>query len=197
MRVLSLSSRMLPHTPRGGGRRLAITLALLTAVLALPLVSACDKMPLLAPTGTVITILPASLTVPANGEVEIVATVIERGTASTGTGTGATSTPAAGTPVHNGTLVSFTTTIGRIEPREARTHNGEARAKFIGDGQSGTPKITAYSGGASTTLETLLVGSAGAERVSVSAQNLGSSGGSTQVTARVENAAGSGLGGVP
>ena len=42
--------------------------------------SACDKMPLLAPGGTVITIFPATTTVPLNGEVEIVATVIENGT---------------------------------------------------------------------------------------------------------------------
>src|SRR5215207_7801104 len=42
--------------------------------------SACDKMPLLAPGGSVITIFPASTTVPINGEVEIVATVIENGT---------------------------------------------------------------------------------------------------------------------
>ncbi|HZB26831.1 MAG TPA: hypothetical protein VE379_11890, partial [Vicinamibacterales bacterium] len=40
-------------------------------------------MPLLAPGGTVITIFPASTTVSLNGEIEIVATVIENGTTST------------------------------------------------------------------------------------------------------------------
>jgi len=62
--------------------------------------------------------LAAANTIPLNSEIEIVANVIENGVASsTPTGTpGApatsTSTAGAGTPVQNGTLVSFTTTIG-------------------------------------------------------------------------------------
>src|SRR5688572_25046065 len=123
MRVLSLASRMVSHDRRRGLGRFTTYLALLTAAAMLPLVSACDKVPLLAPAGTVITLFPTATFVPANGQIEIVATVIEQGTApappSTGTpGAGATtSTPGSGTPVHNGTLVSFTTTLGRIEPR--------------------------------------------------------------------------------
>ena len=39
-------------------------------------------MPLLAPTGTVITLFPAATTVPIDGNVEIIATVIENGVAS-------------------------------------------------------------------------------------------------------------------
>ena len=137
---------------------------------------------------------------PLNGEIDIVATVIENGvtaTAPTTPPTPATPSAGAGTPVQNGTLVSFTTTIGRIEPREARTHNGQVRVKFIANGQSGTATITAYSGGTSGKLENLLVGFAAAERILVSAQNLGPSGGSTPVTARVESAAGVGLAGIP
>src|SRR5881628_1115738 len=111
MRLLSLAPLMVTHrTP-------------LLALLALPLalVAACDKLPLLAPTGSVITLLPATTAVSLNSEVIIVATVIENGTASggtgTGTGTGTTTTTrsGAGTPVQNGTLITFTTTIGRIE----------------------------------------------------------------------------------
>ena len=66
--------------------------------------------------------------------------------------------------------MSFTTTIGRIEPREARTNNGEVRVRFFAGGQSGTATITAYSGGASGRIENLLVGSAAAERVTLSAE---------------------------
>jgi len=181
--------------------------AVLTLVAAVALVSACDRVPLLAPAGTVITIFPANTTVPLNGEIEIVATVIENGTVSTttpgngtgGTGSTTTTTKAAGTPVQNGTLVSFTATIGRIEPREARTHNGEVRVRFIADGGSGTAKITAYSGGAVGTIENLLVGSAAADHliVSVTPQTIPSSGGTATVQARVENTAGAGLVGVP
>jgi hypothetical protein len=193
--------------PSAPGRVVA-SVAVLTAVAALSLVSACDKVPLLAPSGTVITLFPANNTVPLNGSVEIIATVIENGTASTptqpgnGNGTGGTTTtssPGAGTPVQNGTLVSFTTTIGRIEPSEARTQNGQVRVKFVSNGQSGTATITAFSGGASGKIENLLVGSAAAERVLISAspQTLGPAGGVAQISARVEDTSGAGVSGVP
>jgi large repetitive protein len=175
--------------------------------------SACDKMPLLAPGGTVITIFPATTTVPLNGEVEIVATVIENGTTAAapttpGNGNGqqpgggnttTTSSTGAGTPVQNGTLVSFTTTIGRIEPREARTQNGEVRVRFLAGGQSGTATITAYSGGASGRLENLKVGTAAVERLIVTAtpQTLGPAGGTATIEARVEDTTGQALAGVP
>jgi hypothetical protein len=197
---------MVTQHRRGASGRLAAPLAVLTALATLSLASACDKVPLLAPSGTVITLFPANNTVPLNGSVEIVATVIENGTASTPTtpgngngGTTTTSSPGAGTPVQNGTLVSFTTTIGRVEPSEARTQNGQVRVKFISNGQSGTATITAFSGGASGKIENLLVGSAAAERVLISAspQTLGPAGGAAQISARVEDTSGSGLSGVP
>jgi adhesin/invasin len=189
---------MVTHTSR-------VAVAALGAIAILSFAAACDKVPLLAPTGSVINLFATSSTVPLNGEVEIVATVIENGVASTGTGTGTptttttTTTPGAGTPVQNGTLVSFTTTIGRIEPSEARTNNGQVRVKFIAGGQSGTATVTAFSGGASGKLENLKVGTAAAERVVVSAspQTLGPAGGTSTISARVEDASGFGLAGVP
>lgn len=192
---------MVPHSRLRGVRPPVFISAVLTALAILPLVSACDKVPLLAPSGSVITLFPANTTVPLNGEVEIVATVIENGTTTTtGTGTAATtSTKGAGTPVQNGTLVSFTTTMGSIQPREARTNNGEVRVKFIAAGASGTAKITAYSGGAVATLDNLLVGTAAADHlvVTVNPQTVPASGGTATVQARVENAAGAGIAGVP
>jgi hypothetical protein len=124
-------------------------LAALGLIAALSLAIACDKVPLLAPSGSVISVFAAANTVPLNGDIEIVANVIENGTTSTtptnpgtgtpGTGTtGTTSTTSAGagTPVQNGTLVSFTTTIGRIEPSEARTSNGQVRVRFFAGNQT-------------------------------------------------------------
>ena len=202
---------VLQHASRA--RRFAALTALLTAAAALSLAGACDKVPLLAPSGSVITLFPTATIIPANGATEIIATVIEQGTTATptpppptnggtngGTGTpGSTSSPGAGTPVQNGTLVTFTTTIGRLEPTEARTHNGQARVRFFGNGQSGTAVVTAFSGGASARFENLLVGSAAAERVLISAnpQTLGPAGGTAQITARVEDTAGSALVGIP
>jgi len=205
---------MLTHSRRSARLACRIVPTVLFAALV---TSSCDKVPLLAPTGTVITLFSGASTVPVDGNVEIIATVIENGvaTASSGsgtsgtgttgtgttgtTGTTTTTTAGAGTPVQNGTLVSFTTTLGRIEPTEARTTNGQVKVHFIPGGQSGTATITAYSGGASGKIENLLVGTAAAERVIVTAspQTLGASGGASVISARVENAAGLGVTGVP
>jgi hypothetical protein len=191
---------------------LASLAAALGAITILSFAFACDKVPLLAPTGSVISLFATANTVPLNSEIEIVANVIENGVTQAGsgtTGTGTTGTPGttttgttspgAGTPVQNGTLVSFTTTIGRIDPSEARTNNGQVRVKFISGGESGTATITAFSGGASGKLENLKVGSAGVERVLISAspQTLGPGGGTSTVTARVEDISGTGLAGIP
>lgn len=195
---------MVTHT-----NRRVPALAVLGAILILSCAAACDKAPLLAPSGSVINLIASANTVPLNGEIEIVATVIENGTTATtpaaGNGTGTptttttTTTPGAGTPVQNGTLVSFTATLGRIEPSEARTNNGQVRVRFISNGQSGTATITAFSGGASNKLDTIKVGSAAAERVLVSAspQTLGPAGGTATISARVEDVSGSAVAGVP
>jgi hypothetical protein len=178
---------------------------LLFALIALPFAVAvgCDKVPLLAPTGAVISLLPATTTVSLNSEITIVATVIENGQSSSTTGTGSgttssTSRAGAGTPVQNGTLVSFTTTLGRIEPSEARTHNGQVNVKLISGGSSGTTTITAFSGGASASTQ-LKIGTAAAGRVTVTTtpQALGANGGNVTVSATVTDEGGGALGGVP
>jgi hypothetical protein len=173
----------------------------------------CDKVPLTAPSGSVISLFAAANTVPLNSDIEIVATVIENGSTATtpaapGNGGTTTTTPAtptsttnpgAGTPVQNGTLVSFTTTIGHVEPSEARTNNGQVRVRFFAGAQSGVATITAFSGGASGKLENLKVGAAGVERVIVSAspQTLPPGGGNATISARVEDVSGTGLSGIP
>jgi hypothetical protein len=202
---------MLAHTARRNARGVGRFLTALACLSATIFSTSCDKVPLLAPTGSVITLFATATTVPSNGSMEIVATVIEQGqttapTTPTTPGNGQTpttptssSSQGAGTPVHNGTVVTFTTTIGRIEPAEARTHNGQARATFIAGGQSGTATITAFSGGASGKLENLKVGSAGADHVLLTAspQALPCSGGPSTISARVEDVSGVGLPGVP
>ncbi len=189
---------MLPHAlirAISRSSHLARPLAVLT--LAALVSSACDKVPLVAPAGTVITLVPATNVLPINGNTDIVAVLIENGSTSTGTGTGA-STASAGTPVHNGTVVTFTTSLGRIEPAEARTHNGRVTVKLTADGRSGRAVVTAFSGGAKQTVE-VVIGAAAAERVLVTATPtlLPSIGGTSTVTARVEDASGNPLAGVP
>jgi hypothetical protein len=158
---------------------------------------ACERVPLLAPTGTVINLTVASDVAPLNSSVDVIAVLIENGgTSGTGTGT-ATSTTGAGTPVQNGTVVSFTTNIGTIEPAEAKTQNGRVNVKLITGGQSGKATIIAYSGGAKSTTQ-VTIGAAAVDHIIVTASpaNLVSSGGSTTISARAEDASGNGLAGV-
>src|SRR5512140_2970256 len=86
-------------------RRMLPALAIVAGV-AFPLVvSSCDKVPLLAPTGTVINMFATSNSVSLNSSVDIVATAIENGR-DVGSGSGTTTASAgAGTPVQNGTLI--------------------------------------------------------------------------------------------
>ncbi len=178
----------------GGVRRAPAAAVLVVAVLA---AAACDKLPLLAPSGTVITLFASSTVMPVNGTVEITATLIEQGTTQVPNQQQAAA--GAGTPVHNGTLVSFTTTLGTIEPREARTHNGQVTVRLVGDGRSGVARVTAFSGGARSAELTISVGAAAAERIVLTAapQMLPSTGGTTELRARVEDAGGNPLPGVP
>ena len=153
-------------------------LALLSVVCAL-LVAACDKVPLTAPTESTIQLFATATSVSATGSTDIVATVTESG----------------GTAVQNGTVVSFTTTLGRIEPAEARTSNGRVTVKLTGDGRSGLATITAFSGAAESASLELPIGSAAAETVTVRAEpgRLPPGGGSAQVIALVRDLAGNAL----
>lgn len=161
--------------------------------------AACNRVPLTAPSGTSITLIAATNTLPVNGSTDVTAVLIEGGQSTNGGNNGGTTvTPGVGTPVQNGTHVIFTTTLGRMEPSDAQTNAGKAVAKLIGDGRSGTATITAISGAASKTM-TVAIGAAGASRIAVTAnpQAIPASGGTTTITASVQDAQGNGLLGVP
>jgi hypothetical protein len=144
---------------------------------------ACDKLPLLAPQQSTIKLSSAAVTVQANGSTEIRATVLEQG----------------GTPVQNGTTVTFTTNLGALSPNEARTLNGVAAVQFLGNGQSGKASIKAISGGAASDPLELNVGAAATGRVNLTANptSVPASGGTTTITAGVFDASGNPIAGVP
>jgi hypothetical protein len=143
----------------------------------------CDKLPLLAPQQSTITLSAGNAVVQANGTTEIRATVLEQG----------------GTPVQNGTTVTFTTNLGALSPTDARTLNGVATVQFLGNGQSGKASIKAISGGAASEALELSVGAGAAGRVNLTANptSVPAAGGSTTITAQVADASGNPLGGVP
>src|SRR5258706_2467529 len=93
---------------------------------------ACEKVPLLAPSGSTITLTASTTALSVAGSADIIAQVLE----------------AAGTPPHSGTVITFTTTLGSIEPSEARTDtSGRVVVKFNSGSANGTATITAISGG--------------------------------------------------
>src|SRR5436190_7957434 len=112
---------------------------------------ACQRVALLAPTGSTITLTSLATTLPLNGTTSLIAQVIEP----------------AGTPPQRGTLVTFTTSLGTIQPIEAETDpGGRVMVTFNAGTQSGTATITALSGGVTT-------GTTGAVKIAVGAAAVG------------------------
>ena len=162
-----------------------------SALLAVPfgvalLTAACQKVPLLAPSGSTITLTSAATSLPANGSTDVIAQVIE----------------ASGTPPHSGTLVTFTTNLGTVQPSEAETDiSGRVIVKYLAGAGSGTATITAISGGVSATGTSAIkiaVGAAAVGGVGLSANptSLPATGGATTVTAVVNDTGGNPLPGV-
>jgi adhesin/invasin len=108
--------------------------SMLVAILAL-VAAACDKVPLLAPSGSTITLSANATTVPSGGTVGLTAFVTE----------------SSGTPVQNGTTVRFTSSLGTVTPSEVQTTNGLAVATFTASSGSGVAEVRAVSGGATGT----------------------------------------------
>jgi len=149
-------------------------------------IGACQKVPLLAPTGSTITLTAGSTALSVNGTTDIIAFVLE----------------AAGTPPQDGTVVLFTTTLGSIEPLEARTNGGRVTVKFRAGTANGTAIITATSGGASASganAARVAVGTAavGSVRVSANPTLLPSVGGLSTITGSVIDINGNPLSSAP
>jgi hypothetical protein len=175
-------------------RRFVASLSCTAALLAL---GACHKVPLTAPSGAAITLIGAP-SVAASGQMDITAVVLE-GALSASSGTAATATAGGGTPVHDGTVVTFTTTLGRFESADVKTKDGKATARFLTDGQSGVASIIAFSGSAKSEALSVNIGSAAATQLTVtsSPQTLPATGGSAVISAKVEDLQGNGLNGIP
>jgi PKD repeat protein len=99
-----------------------------------------------------------------NGSVPITVFLVQGVLSGTGT------TAGGGQPVRDGTVVSFSTTLGRVQPAEGTTVDGRTVVRLIGDGRSGTAVVTATSGPASESLQMSIGGgSAGVPTMSIQA----------------------------
>lgn len=158
--------------------RLLTARLLAVAAVTIIVVVACDRVPLTSPTGSTIVLSIDRNILPLNGQATVRAVVTE----------------SAGTPVHNGTTVTFQPSIGRTDPAEAQTVNGIATVTFLAGATSGTGFIHAFSGGARTGSGNVSsggvevrVGAAAAGGMSVSATppSVSQSGGTVTISALV------------
>ena len=152
--------------------------------LGLLLTASCSKASLMAPTGSTLTLLVGRTSIGLNSSVNVTALVYE----------------SSGTPVHDGTVVAFFSTLGTISPAQATTTNGQATVQLVTGTLSGVAEITATSGGATlASTVAVTVGAAAVGRVELTASpiSLRSGGGTTVLTATVTDASGNRLSGIP
>jgi large repetitive protein len=160
------------------------------AIVTIAVVVACDTVPLTSPTGSTISVSIDRSVLPLGGEATVSAVVTE----------------SAGTPVHNGTMVTFQTTVGSFNPVEAPTRNGVAVSTFRAGLASGTAVINAFSGSARTgsgnssasgvTVKIGAAAAAGTISVSASPSSVSQSGGTVGISAIVFDEASNPLPGV-
>jgi adhesin/invasin len=174
-------ARIFPSMPvrRSGevARRFSPSVKISVAALAsLSLVTiACQKVPLLAPTGSVITLSSAANALPLNGTTTLTAQVVQ----------------ASGTAPQSGTHVNFTTTLGSIQPANPVTDlTGRVTVTFTAGTASGTATVMASSGGASASGNNavkIAIGAAAVGKINVGANpsTLRSTGGTTTITATI------------
>lgn len=163
----------------------------LVAVVTTLLVVACDRVNLTAPTGSTISVTVDRSVVPLGGLATVTAVVIE----------------SAGTPVHDGTAVTFQTTVGALNPPTAETVNGIATTTFVAGQTSGVATIQAFSGGARTGSgnssaggATIRVGTAaasGAISLTATPSSVSQSGGTVTISALVFDDQSNPLPGIP
>lgn len=137
----------------------------------------CERMPLTAPTGSSVTLTVNTTALPLNGTAGVTAIVQE----------------SSGTPPQNGTVVTFTSTLGTIEPREARTTNGLATATFTAGGTAGTARIGAVSGGAAAEAVEVIIGAGQGSNILLNVETV--SNGRATIVATVLDASGNPLSG--
>lgn len=179
---------MLPLIPVSHAARLRAGLSLIVAlVTAAAFTVSCQKVPLLAPSGSTITLTASTNALPVGGTTQLVAQIIEP----------------SGTPPHSGTQITFTTTLGTIQPDQVETDaSGRAVATFNAGSANGTATITAISGGSSASGNNAIkisLGTAavGGVRVSANPTQVPAIGGTSTITADVFDVNGNPLAGAP
>jgi PKD repeat protein len=155
---------------------------LLTALFLVLLVGGCDQVDFTAPTGSTLSITAQPPTVAVNGTSNITVT----GTRSNGA------------PLPDGTVITFTTNLGTVDPNPAETKDGMVFARFRAGTRSGTASIIARSGDTATEPVEVIIGEARAARLVLVATpiTLPIGGGRVQLRAHVSDEEGNALAGI-
>jgi adhesin/invasin len=146
----------------------------------------CDTVPLFAPSSATITLAAGTQNLAANGATDIRAFVVQSG----------------GGPVHNGTVVYFSSSLGVLIPNQAETRDGIATVQFLAGGTTGQAQVSALSGAAKLSAAltiTITAGGSAVARIVLIATpgSVGVGGGSVTLTATVTDASGNPVVGVP
>lgn len=104
--------------------------------------ASCGQAILSSPDGTTLQIFVNPPFIGANGDTAVVSVL---------------ATEKAGTPVPDGTVIQFFTTLGRID-EQAKTNDGVARVNLISDARSGTAVVTAVSGPVNVKADNIVIG---------------------------------------
>jgi len=148
------------------------------------MVEACKQVDYTAPEGAILTITANPIVVALNGGTSEITVMGQR---------------ASGAPLTDGTVIYFTTNIGRVEPSKVETKGGFARTTFISDDRSGEAEIKASSGGAEAVSVTIKVGTIVLSSIELQANppNLPKGGGTTEILARLLDDTGRAMPNVP
>ena len=129
------------------------TSATIVGILAALAHVSCQAI-LTAPVGSTLQLVANPEFIPASGGVSIISALLIE---------------PAGTPVADGTVVQFFTTLGVID-EQGKTNDGVARVNLVADSRSGTANVTAFSGAAASEAGvTVMIGSALPTRIVMTA----------------------------
>ena len=104
--------------------------------------ASCGQAILSAPDGATLQIFVNPSFIAANGDTAVVSVL---------------ATEKAGTPVPDGTVIQFFTTLGKID-EQGKTNDGVARVNLVSDARSGTAVVTAASGPVSVKADNVVIG---------------------------------------
>jgi len=115
---------------------------LIALAISVTTLASCGQAILSSPDGTTLQIFVNPPFIAANGDTAVVSVLaVEK----------------AGTPVPDGTVIQFFTTLGKIQ-EQGKTNDGVARVNLISDARSGTAVVTAVSGPVSVKADNIVIG---------------------------------------